>query len=195
MIDSLVHFREKAAQTTIMDELGLEPSSFVLMTMHRPSNVDHEAGLRQLLATMRGITDERPLVFPMHPRTRNRFSEFGLDSELRNVEDLILLEPLGYLEFLRLMEQAAVVVTDSGGIQEETTFLQVPCLTLRDNTERPITVEMGTNELLPMEPERIIRRVSEVAGAVRSDQRPPLWDGQTAERIVGLLHDISSKAR
>jgi UDP-N-acetylglucosamine 2-epimerase (non-hydrolysing) len=195
MIDSLVHFREKAAQTTIMDELGLEPSSFVLMTMHRPSNVDHEAGLRQLLATMRGITDKRPLVFPMHPRTRNRFSEFGLDSELRNVEDLILLEPLGYLEFLRLMEQAAVVVTDSGGIQEETTFLQVPCLTLRDNTERPITVEMGTNELLPMEPERIIRRVSEVAGAVRSDQRPPLWDGQTAERIVGLLHDISSKAR
>jgi UDP-N-acetylglucosamine 2-epimerase (non-hydrolysing) len=194
MIDSLVQFREKAAQTTIMSELELEPSTFVLMTMHRPSNVDHKAGLQKLLDTMRGITEERLLVFPMHPRTRNRFSEFGLDNELHSVEDLTLLEPLGYLEFLRLMEQAAVVVTDSGGIQEETTFLQVPCLTLRDNTERPITVDLGTNELLPMEPDRIVRRVSEVAGAVGADQRPPLWDGQTAQRMVTLLQDISSKA-
>jgi len=194
MIDSLVHFREKAAQTSIMDELGLEPSSFALMTMHRPSNVDHAAGLRKLLDTMRGITEEWPLVFPMHPRTRNRFNEFGLDSQLQRLEDLVLLEPLGYLEFLRLMEQAAVVVTDSGGIQEETTFLQVPCLTLRDNTERPITVAMGTNELLPMEPNRIVRRVNEVAGAVRSKQRPRLWDGQTAQRIVSLLQDVSSKS-
>jgi len=190
MIDSLVRFREKAAETSILVDLGVTPDAYVLMTMHRPSNVDHEDGLRKLLEIIEGIAAERPLVFPMHPRTRSRFETFGLLDALTSVHQLTLLEPLGYLEFLRLMEKAAVVVTDSGGIQEETTFLQVPCLTLRENTERPVTVDMGTNELMPLEPRRIVQRVGHlVTAALRADP-PPKWDGQTARRIVNVLRDF-----
>lgn len=187
MIDALVRFREKAAATSILDDIDVAEGEYVLMTMHRPSNVDHETGLRKLLDIIEGIAAERPLVFPMHPRTRNRFEAFGLMDALTSVNQLIILEPLGYLEFLRLMEQAAVVVTDSGGIQEETTFLQVPCLTLRENTERPITIEMGTNELMPLEPSRIVRRVGFLATAALDVDRPPRWDGRAASRVVQIL--------
>jgi UDP-N-acetylglucosamine 2-epimerase (non-hydrolysing) len=188
MIDSLVRFREKAAETSILDDLGMTPGEYVLMTMHRPSNVDHEAGLRKLLDIIEGIAADRPLVFPMHPRTRNRFEVFGLLDALTSMDQLILLEPLGYLEFLRLMEKAAVVVTDSGGIQEETTFLQVPCLTLRENTERPVTIDMGTNELLEYEPERVFRRINErTERGKEKTQTPPRWDGRVAGRIVQIL--------
>ena len=188
MIDALVRFREKAAETRILDELGVASGEYVLMTMHRPSNVDHEAGLRKLLEIIEGIAADRPLVFPMHPRTLNRFEAFGLLEELTSVNQLILLEPLGYLEFLRLMEKAAAVVTDSGGIQEETTFLRVPCLTLRENTERPVTVDMGTNELLEYEPGRVVRRINErVEGGKQKTQTPPRWDGRVADRIVQIL--------
>ena len=184
MIDSLVHFREKAAETSIVEDLGVEEGTYALMTMHRPANVDHEEGVRALLRIIEDIAAERSLVFPMHPRTRNRFEEFGLEDELTSVEGLRLLEPLGYLEFLRLMETAAVVVTDSGGIQEETTFLGVPCLTLREHTERPVTIEAGTNELLPLDPARVVERVREVAPTDPSAERPPYWDGRAAARIV-----------
>ena len=190
MIDSLVRFREKAAETSILVDLGVTPDAYVLMTMHRPSNVDHEDGLRKLLEIIEGIAAERPLVFPMHPRTRSRFETFGLLDALTSVHQLTLLEPLGYLEFLRLMGKAAVVVTDSGGIQEETTFLQVPCLTLRKNTERPVTVDTGTNELMPLEPQRIVQRVGHLATAVLRADPPPKWDGQTARRIVNVLRDF-----
>jgi UDP-N-acetylglucosamine 2-epimerase (non-hydrolysing) len=190
MIDSLVRFREKAAETSILDALGVAPDEYVLMTMHRPSNVDHEAGLRKLLEIIEGIAADRPLVFPMHPRTRNRFEAFGLLDALTSVNQLILLEPLGYLEFLRLMEKAAVVVTDSGGIQEETTFLQVPCLTLRVNTERPVTIDMGTNELMPLDPQRIVQRVGHLATVALHGDRPRRWDGQAARRIVSVLSTL-----
>ena len=191
MIDALVRFREKAAASPILSELGVEPSSYVLMTMHRPSNVDNEGGLRELLGTLEGLADLAPVVFPMHPRTRARFEAFGLGERLRGVRSLTLLEPLGYLEFLRLMEHAAVVVTDSGGIQEETTFLQVPCLTLRESTERPVTVELGTNELLPMRAERIVGRVRAILQDGRpSGTVPPLWDGKAAERIAAVLRRV-----
>lgn len=190
MIDALVRFREKAAATGILSDLDLTEGEYVLMTMHRPSNVDHETGLRRLLDIIEGIAAERPLVFPMHPRTRNRFEAFGLMDALTSVNQLMILEPLGYLEFLRLMEQAAVVVTDSGGIQEETTFLQVPCLTLRRNTERPITIEMGTNELMPLEPPTIIQRVGELAAAALHVDRPPKWDGRAAHRVVTTLKNL-----
>jgi UDP-N-acetylglucosamine 2-epimerase (non-hydrolysing) len=190
MIDSLVRFREKAAETSILDDLGVTPGKYVLMTMHRPSNVDHEAGLRKLLEIIEGIAADRPLVFPMHPRTRNRFEAFGLLDALTSVNQLILLEPLGYLEFLRLMEKAAVVVTDSGGIQEETTFLQVPCLTLRVNTERPVTIDMGTNELMPLDPQRIVQRVGHLATVALHGDRPRRWDGQAARRIVSVLSTL-----
>ena len=189
MIDSLTQFREKAAETSVVDDLGVEEGRYALMTMHRPANVDHEEGIRKLLRIIEGIAAERPLVFPMHPRTRNRFAEYDLEEALTAVDGLRLLEPLGYLEFLRLMEKAAVVVTDSGGIQEETTFLGVPCLTLREHTERPVTVERGTNELLPLEPPQVVQRVRAVSETEPSSERPPHWDGQTAERIVGVLEE------
>jgi UDP-N-acetylglucosamine 2-epimerase (non-hydrolysing) len=160
--------------------------------MHRPANVDREEGVRKVLRLVRGAAADRPVVFPMHPRTQERFETFGLADELASVQGLRLLDPLGYLEFLRLMESAAVVLTDSGGIQEETTFLGVPCLTLRENTERPATTRLGTNELLPLDPDRVIRRVREVAGGNVQGERPPRWDGNAAERIVNVLEEAFS---
>lgn len=190
MIDSLVHFREKAAQSSILADLGVHDGDYVLMTMHRPSNVDHAEGIEQLLQLIEGLAADRPVVFPMHPRTRNRIDEFGHADRLQAVDRLVLLEPLGYLEFLRLMEGAAVVVTDSGGIQEETTFLGVPCLTLRENTERPITVDEGTNELMPLDPAPVLRRVREVTARDWSPRRPPKWDGQAAGRILNIIKTV-----
>jgi UDP-N-acetylglucosamine 2-epimerase (non-hydrolysing) len=184
MIDSLVFFREKAAGTGIVEELELTPGRYTMMTMHRPSNVDNRKGLSHLLETIERIVDLMPLVFPMHPRTRNRFDEFGLADRLEAVKDLIVLEPLGYLQFLRLMEESGVVVTDSGGIQEETTFLQVPCLTLRDSTERPITITQGTNQLMELHPDDVEQRVREILNGKHADgQIPDKWDGRAAERI------------
>lgn len=195
MIDSLVRFREKAASASVLSDLGVEEGHYALMTMHRPSNVDGEESLRKLLRVIEGVADERPVVFPMHPRTRNRFEQFGLETKLRAIEQLHLLEPLGYLRFLRLMEKAAIVMTDSGGIQEETTFLQVPCLTLRENTERPVTVELGTNELMPLDPPQVVQRVREIAGSEPTAERPPYWDGRAAERIVDIFENVLAAPR
>ena len=188
MIDALVAFRKKAAQTTILEDLGVDAGAYVAMTMHRPSNVDNREGIEALLSTIKEVAASHPIVFPMHPRTANRFEEFGLADEVQNTKNLTVLDPLGYLEFLRLMEHAGVVVTDSGGIQEETTFLQVPCLTLRENTERPITVEQGTNELMPLIPDTVAERVNELMHRSSEDSRiPPLWDGNASKRIVETL--------
>jgi UDP-N-acetylglucosamine 2-epimerase (non-hydrolysing) len=189
MIDALVQCREAAARRTPAEDLGVAGHPYVLMTMHRPGNVDHERGARRLLETIAGIAAERPVVFPMHPRTRARFEAFGLMKSLDALGAVHVLEPQGYLEFLRLMEEACVVVTDSGGIQEETTFLGVPCLTLRENTERPVTIEQGTNELVPLVPSRVVARVRGAAETPpeRSGGRPPLWDGRAAGRIVQVL--------
>ncbi len=184
MIDALVRFREKAAQTPIVDDLGLEEESYVVMTMHRPSNVDEKDQLEVVLQTIQQICEERPLVFPMHPRTEARIEEFGLEEELGCIDGLQVLPPQGYLEFLALMDQAGAVVTDSGGIQEETTFLGVPCITLRPNTERPVTIREGTNELMELNPGAVSRRVTERMGHRMNGQTPELWDGRTAERIV-----------
>ncbi len=195
MIDALVHFREKAARRPILEGLGLEPRRYALMTMHRPANVDAEAGLLRLLQTIEVVAEQVCLVFPLHPRTRKRFEEAGLLGGLKAVEGLRLLDPLGYLDFLRLMEEAAVVITDSGGIQEETTFLQVPCLTLRESTERPVTVELGTNELMPLDAVLVGNRVRQIlAGTPPVGKAPLLWDGRAAERIVDVLqHELLEK--
>jgi UDP-N-acetylglucosamine 2-epimerase (non-hydrolysing) len=184
MIDALVRFREKAAQTPIVDDLGLEEGGYVVMTMHRPSNVDEKDQLEVVLQTIQQICEDRPLVFPMHPRTEARIEEFGLEEELGCIDGLQVLPPQGYLEFLALMDQAGAVVTDSGGIQEETTFLGVPCITLRPNTERPVTIREGTNELMELNPGAVSRRVTERMGHRMNGQTPELWDGRTAERIV-----------
>ncbi|MBF0276389.1 MAG: UDP-N-acetylglucosamine 2-epimerase (non-hydrolyzing) [SAR324 cluster bacterium] len=188
MIDSLVKFREKAAKTTILQDLRLTPRSFVLMTMHRPSNVDGESGLHSIVQIIQFLSSIQEVVFPIHPRTRKQLKAFGLLEQLENLPNLKLLDPLGYLEFLSLMENASLLITDSGGIQEETTFLQVPCLTLRENTERPVTVEIGTNELMPMEAENVNRRASEIlSGKNVKGSVPPLWDGHASERIAEEL--------
>jgi UDP-N-acetylglucosamine 2-epimerase (non-hydrolysing) len=188
MIDSLVHFRAKAAETPILDDLALAPKTYALVTMHRPRNVDNPERLAEVVRILETVAERYPVVFPVHPRTRKNLADAGLDDRLAALDGVRLLDPVGYLEFLKLMEHAVVVVTDSGGIQEETTYLGVPCLTLRPNTERPVTVEVGTNVLLPLDAERVAERVRDVsAGRFKQGDVPPLWDGKAAERIAEIL--------
>lgn len=187
MIDSLVQFRQKAQQRPILKNLGLGGADYALMTMHRPSNVDHKESLADVVRMTRRLAEQLDVVFPAHPRTQNRLEEFGLREQIE-VPGVHLLDPLGYLDFLRLMDQAAVVVTDSGGIQEETTFLQVPCLTIRENTERPVTITQGTNELVSLDPEAVVERAEHRLEQVRATNgRPDKWDGKSAERIAEVL--------
>jgi len=189
MIDSLVHFREKAAKSTILEDIGVEKGDYILTTMHRPANVDNEKGCRSILEIIKDTVKYKKLVFPIHPRTSNNFKKFGLYKELESVSGLILLGPQGYLEFLNLMDNAALIITDSGGIQEETTFLQVPCMTFRDSTERPITVELGTNFLMKdLDPKEVHNQLIDILeGDTKKGIIPPLWDGRAADRIAQVL--------
>jgi UDP-N-acetylglucosamine 2-epimerase (non-hydrolysing) len=179
MIDSLVHLLPKAPKN---GSSHLQ-KPYALVTLHRPSNVDDSDTLREILTCLIDVSGELSVVFPIHPRTRRRIAEFGL-----NTEKLKLVEPTPYLEFLALQRDAAVVITDSGGIQEETTYLGVPCLTLRNNTERPVTVSMGTNVLVGPDPKRLRE---ELAKVLRGDKKhgvtPPLWDGRASARIADIL--------
>jgi UDP-N-acetylglucosamine 2-epimerase (non-hydrolysing) len=180
MIDSLVRLLPAAMQCS---RNGL-PERYALVTLHRPSNVDDSATLRAILKSLLEVNEELEVVFPVHPRTRQRIEQFGI-----NTEKLHLLEPLPYIEFLSMQRQAAVVITDSGGIQEETTYLGVPCLTLRSNTERPVTVTMGTNILIGQDLGRLSSELSKIAeGNAKKGSIPPLWDGHAGERIAQALH-------
>jgi len=186
MIDTLVRLLPVAEQRPICADLGLQPRQYGLITLHRPSNVDDPVMLADLMAVLSRISHDLPLIFPIHPRTRQRLKENGItvptDGRLR------LLDPLGYLDFLRLQLEAAVVITDSGGIQEETTFLKIPCLTLRENTERPITIEIGTNILIGRDLERLTTETGRIlAGEGREGEIPPLWDGRAGERIAEIV--------
>jgi UDP-N-acetylglucosamine 2-epimerase (non-hydrolysing) len=181
MIDTLIRMLPAAAKF-LPSEL---PERFVLVTLHRPSNVDDPAWLKSMLDSLQSLADRAEVIFPVHPRTHKRLSEIGLNG---NQPHLRLTEPLPYLSFLALQQKATVVITDSGGIQEETTYLGVPCLTVRENTERPITIDLGTNLLVG----RDIKKISETANAIISGKQkqgsiPPLWDGHAAERIARLL--------
>ncbi|SFF09799.1 non-hydrolyzing UDP-N-acetylglucosamine 2-epimerase [Spirosoma endophyticum] len=189
MIDSLVRYRQKANALNAIGDLGVRSRNYVLLTMHRPANVDNEAGLRNILQILCETALCQTVVFPLHPRTRASLMNFGLMRQLEATPNVRLLEPQGYLEFLNLMEYASLVITDSGGIQEETTYLQVPCLTFRDSTERPVTIELGTNQLLAdLNPETVRRKVAEILdGRTKPGVIPPLWDGKAAERIVRIL--------
>ena len=189
MIDALVQHRAKANELDTVASLGLVPKNFVLLTMHRPSNVDTETGLRRLVEILKNTSACLPVLFPVHPRTRTNLRRFGLDTALTTLPDVHLLAPQGYLQFLNLLEQAALVITDSGGVQEETTYLQVPCLTFRQSTERPVTVALGTNQLVTdLRPETVHQQVSQIlAGQIKQGKIPPLWDGQTAGRIAQIL--------
>ena len=188
MIDSLTHYREKAKKSTIMDHLGVKANKFTLVTLHRPSNVDTEEGLTKILTIFERIASHSDIVFPVHPRTKKMLAQHGLGARAEAIPGLRLLDPIGYLDFLRLLDNAQLVLTDSGGIQEETTFLGVPCLTLRENTERPITCEVGTNELCGLDVERVVSRSEAVfAGNRKRGHLPDLWDGNAANRIVDVL--------
>ena len=160
-------------------------SRTALVTLHRPSNVDDPEGLGKIMKALGEVARGRPVVFPVHPRTRQRLGSLALDAPGAGLR---LIEPLGYVDFLALQRHAAVVITDSGGVQEETTFLGVPCLTLRENTERPITVKMGTNRLLGQHPERLAAETTRaLANGRNGRQVPPLWDGKASERIAAVV--------
>ena len=180
---ALVKMLPKARSQPVLHRLGLEKGGYVLVTLHRPSNVDQPQPLAEILSALQAISAEQPVIFPVHPRTRKNMSAFDLQAE-----GVRLLEPLGYLDFLALTESAGLVLTDSGGIQEETTYLGVPCLTARPSTERPVTVEIGTNRLVASQRGAILEAVQAARrGEWGAGERPPLWDGRTAERIVEIM--------
>jgi len=190
MIDTLLRSRERAAQSRILDDLALDSKRYAVVTLHRPSNVDRADVFRGILAALETIAADMPVIFPVHPRSRKNMKAIGLDDLAARSPGLRLTEPLGYLDFVRLVSGAAVVLTDSGGIQEETTILSVPCLTLRDNTERPVTIKQGTNRLTGSHPDRIVAAYREVvADPPVPTVMPDLWDGRAAERIVRVLLD------
>ncbi len=224
MIDSLLNFKEKAEESTILEKLALlrqmgkngeakSVTQYALLTLHRPSNVDRPDVFRNILAGLEELSTDCPVVFPVHPRTRRRITEFGLESRLGATagEDsecarssgncgrgIILIDPLGYLDFLCLMKHATLVVTDSGGIQEETTILGIPCVTVRENTERPVTVESGTNTIAGTKPDTIRDAICRQMSRKRNDSVPKYWDGQAAARIVHFLvhwHNVKLSLR
>lgn len=189
MIDNLIYLQEKSRNINVLSKIGLIKNEYVLMTMHRPNNVDNKQSLLNILQIIRDVTEHKKIVFPMHPRTQNNIEKFGLKDEFANTKNLIIEGPLGYLEFLNLMENAAVIITDSGGIQEETTYLQIPCITFRDTTERPVTVELGTNFLMTdLNPITVKKQFLEIInGNIKAGVIPPMWDGKAAERIATAI--------
>ena len=189
MIDSLNKQLERAKASSVRQDLGVADRDYAVLTLHRPSNVDDRETLKRILGALEEIGKRVPIIFPVHPRTRKMMTELGLESASLAESGLRLIEPLGYLDFLRLYSGARLVLTDSGGIQEETTVLGIPCVTLRENTERPITVEMGTNTIVGTDPQKITKAAFAAIdeGARRSHSIPPLWDGHTADRILDSL--------
>jgi UDP-N-acetylglucosamine 2-epimerase (non-hydrolysing) len=200
MIDCLLRHRELAARSSLLEQLGLRKNGsgcrpYGVLTLHRPSNVDDPKTLEGILGAVSAMAADLPVLFPIHPRTRKNIESFGLMKYLTNAEasgglGLVPLDPLGYLDFLSLNDQARLVLTDSGGIQEETTVLGVPCLTLRENTERPATVEHGSNQIVGVSPDRILAAARSILqNPGRRFERPPLWDGKAAPRIVAILRE------
>jgi UDP-N-acetylglucosamine 2-epimerase (non-hydrolysing) len=206
MIDTLVSHLEKAQQLNALSVLVNEkcrdhawsrkrplsgpdcrPFPYGLVTLHRPSNVDNPASLAPLMRSIERIAERIPLLFPLHPRTRNNLRQFGIVQATSQSENILYTEPLGYLEFLNLLQHATLVLTDSGGIQEEATYLNVPCITLRNNTERPVTVTLGSNYLVGTDPDRIEQTAFAVIdGNRKAGATPPLWDGKAGERIIDI---------
>ncbi|MFY9609412.1 MAG: UDP-N-acetylglucosamine 2-epimerase (non-hydrolyzing) [Blastocatellia bacterium] len=190
MIDTLHRNLERARTSTVLERLTLQPGQFCVMTLHRPSNVDNKHTLEGILDATNAIAERLPLVFAVHPRTRARIGEFGLEAKLKSQPRVLLTEPLGYLDFLQLYRNSRLVLTDSGGVQEETTVLGIPCLTLRDNTERPITVTEGTNRVVGNDPERIkLEAIDALDHPAQTARVPELWDGNAAHRIVDAIED------
>lgn len=188
MIDTMVAYEAQIQAARVTIDLGLVDGQYVLMTMHRPATVDVPEALGRLVALIEAVVEIYEVVFPIHPRTVSRLREFGLEERLRGCRGLRLIEPLDYFAFQRLIAGAACILTDSGGVQEESTFRGVPCLTLRSNTERPSTVTLGTNRLATFEVGTLLGQVREIrAGRWPRGTVPPLWDGQATERIMDII--------
>ena len=194
MIDTLLANKEKAQKSDVLRRLGLSEKEYGVITLHRPSNVDDMAMFGQIVAAFEEIEKELKLVFPIHPRTKNRIKGSALAGRIEAMKNLLLIEPLGYLDFLCLMSNAALVLTDSGGIQEETTVLGVPCMTLRKNTERPVTITEGTNRLVEITKEGILKGYCKIKKAGKNEdgsyKTPKLWDGKAAERIARIIAGV-----
>jgi UDP-N-acetylglucosamine 2-epimerase (non-hydrolysing) len=186
MIDTLLKHKSRFKKPPFWDELGLQKNKYIVMTLHRPANVDEEMKLKELLDEIIQNSRNLPLIFPVHPRTAKILRNMGI-----SYPQLTMTEPLGYLEFNYLVERCLIVITDSGGITEETTVLGVPCITLRDNTERPETITIGTNELIGTNPKSVKPAMEKLfSGQWKEGSIPPLWDGHAADRIVKILLDL-----
>jgi UDP-N-acetylglucosamine 2-epimerase (non-hydrolysing) len=184
MIDTLLATRELSERSTILENMGLSKRGYAVLTLHRPANVDEPRTFRSLLEAVERLQRELPVVFPVHPRTRRSLEQSGVSA----LPNLHVTDPLGYLEFMKLVAHARLVLTDSGGVQEETTVLGVPCLTLRNNTERPVTLEQGTNTLVGLDPKAIVDAgLRSLAAPPRISRVPELWDGGAARRVIDVL--------
>jgi UDP-N-acetylglucosamine 2-epimerase (non-hydrolysing) len=187
MIDTLELFKKKTTSSLTLERLNLQAKEYAVVTLHRPSNVDQHETLKRILEGLTQMQKEIKVVFPMHPRTYKNLISSGLMKKIQYLPNMLILKPLGYLDFLKLMSESKLVITDSGGIQEETTILRIPCLTIRENTERPITITEGTNILVGTDANRILRGYRESLNMAKSNSRPKLWDGKASERIVQIL--------
>lgn len=192
MIDTLLKNLEKAQSSAILKDLRsqrlINGDDFAVLTLHRPSNVDDQGVFSKILDGLEVIQNDLPILFPIHPRTRKNLAASDLGKRVKSMKGLQLMDPVGYFDFLKLMSSARLVLTDSGGIQEETTVLKVPCLTLRENTERPVTVQIGSNQLVGSDPQKMIDSYQNIkSGRWRIPQIPPLWDGKASQRIVKII--------
>lgn len=192
MIDTLFKLRSRWGKSRILNKLGLmngkKPMDYILLTLHRPSNVDDKKSLQEVLRALKAIPCHIPIVYPVHPRTKKSIQKLGLSGQMLQIVNMIRISPLGYLDFMKLMSKSLCVLTDSGGVQEETTVLDIPCLTLRSNTERPITVTKGTNVLVGTQSHRMIKEIRDILdGKKKKGKIPKYWDGKSAKRIVNVL--------
>ena len=186
MIDSLMHYLSKAEKSTVLKDYSLIPSEYILVTLHRPSNVDSKGFLKDLISLFGKLAEERKIIFPVHPRTKKNLEDSGY---IKNInKNVILTEPIGYIDFLALTKNSGLIITDSGGIQEESTYLGIQCITVRNNTERPITVEIGTNHLIGTDLNSVEKCALDIlSGNIKEGKIPEMWDGKTSERIVKYL--------
>lgn len=186
MIDSVAYYLPKAERSNILNELSVESGKYILVTLHRPSNVDEPEQLKNLMEMLNRLSERREVIFPVHPRTRNNLNSYSINQSIS--QSVHLCDPIGYIDFLALTKNAELILTDSGGIQEESTYLGVQCITLRDSTERPVTVSIGTNQLLGSDLAAAERAANDILdGNLKNGAIPPLWDGNAAERVVASI--------
>jgi len=188
MIHSLIKYSKKARKLDILEKLGINEKGYCLITLHRPSNVDQKETFKEILSGLYQIQRKIKIIFPAHPRTLKMAEKFGLNRQIKNMKNLVLLDPIGYIHFLKLQQKAKFIITDSGGIQEESTFFGVPCLTVRENTERQITITEGTNILVGLDSNKLVKESLNILnGNGKKGKIPELWDNKVAKRIVEVL--------